>query len=300
MRSPEVQVCLFLAIVLLTASACVTEQTTSQSTSTPDLLSSAPLLQTPEPTRTPTPEPAVTDTQQPTTTPTTIGTVTWNGLVVAPEDRCSPYDSDEYPYSQAVEERIVAEMGWIIYGPYTGTHFSSTKETDIEHIVARSEAHDSGLCAADASTRKRFASDTLNLTLASPTVNRHQKSDHDGSEWLPDLNQCWFADRVVRVRQEYGLTIDLKEADALEAVLSGCGSFEMVVVAAPVEESPATTQTPAPGDSSNVDALAMWDDNKNGRISCAEARSHGIAPVRRGHPAYPYMVDRDNDGVVCE
>ena len=43
-----------------------------------------------------------------------------------------------------------------------------------------------------------------------------------------------------------------------------------------------------------------WDDNGNGRISCAEARRHGIAPVPRGHPAYPYMNDRDGDGVVCE
>ena len=43
-----------------------------------------------------------------------------------------------------------------------------------------------------------------------------------------------------------------------------------------------------------------WDDNGNGRISCAEARRHGIAPVRRGHPAYRYMTDGDGDGVVCE
>ena len=49
-----------------------------------------------------------------------------------------------------------------------------------------------------------------------------------------------------------------------------------------------------------VDPLAMYDDNDDGRISCAEARAHGIAPVHRGHPAYPYMDDADNDGVVCE
>ena len=164
--------------------------------------------------------------------------------------------------------------------------------------MARSEAHDSGLCAADAATQRRFASDLLNLTLASPSVNRHQKGANDGAEWLPDLNQCWFVDRVVRVRQEYGLTIDQREVDALEAVLSGCSSFEMVVVPAPVQDSP--TATPTPSSSSNVDALAMWDDNGNGRITCAEARRHGIAPVRRDHPAYKYMDDRDNDGVVCE
>ena len=47
-------------------------------------------------------------------------------------------------------------------------------------------------------------------------------------------------------------------------------------------------------------ALARWDDNRNGRISCAEARRHGIAPVPRRHPAYRHMRDADNDGVVCE
>ena len=44
----------------------------------------------------------------------------------------------------------------------------------------------------------------------------------------------------------------------------------------------------------------MYDDNGNGRITCAEARAHGIAPVHRGHPAYEYMRDTDGDGVVCE
>ena len=53
-------------------------------------------------------------------------------------------DSDSYPYSQSVEPQIVARMGGRIYGPYTGTTFSSTCDTDIEHIVAKSEAHDSG------------------------------------------------------------------------------------------------------------------------------------------------------------
>ena len=57
-----------------------------------------------------------------------------------------------------------------------------------EHIVARSEAHDSGLCAADSETRREFASDPLNFTLASPAVNRSQKSGKDAAEWLPDCN----------------------------------------------------------------------------------------------------------------
>ena len=33
-------------------------------------------------------------------------------------------------------------------------------------------------------------------------------------------------------------------------------------------------------------------------VDAREARAHGIAPVRRGHPAYRLM--RDGDDVVCE
>ncbi|MCY4557599.1 MAG: phospholipase D-like domain-containing protein [Chloroflexi bacterium] len=43
-----------------------------------------------------------------------------------------------------------------------------------------------------------------------------------------------------------------------------------------------------------------YDDNRNGRVSCAEAERHGITPVKRGDPAYPWMRDADADGLVCE
>ena len=138
------------------------------------------------------------------------------------------------------------------------------------------------------------------VTLASPSVNRHQKSDNDVADRLPDLNQCWYVDRTLQVRREYGLTIDRAEADAADRILAGCQSTEMVVLApgslttaTPTRAVPAT-HSPGP----NVDALALWDDNGNGRITCAEARAHGIAPVHRGHPAYQYMRDADGDGVL--
>ena len=164
----------------------------------------------------------------PTPTP-----VTWRGLAVAAENRCSTYRARDYRYSSSIEAKIVTEMGGIIYGPYTGTHFASTRETDIEHMVARSEAHDSGLCDSDDAMKKAFASDLLNLTLASPGVNRYQKSSKDAAEWLPTLNKCWFADRVVKVRVKYRLTVNQAEADALEAVIAACTSFDMVVVPTP-------------------------------------------------------------------
>ena len=114
-----------------------------------------------------------------------------------------------------------------IYRPYTGSCFESTGETDIEHIIAMSESHDSGLCARDRATRVRFASDLRNLTLAAPHVNRHEKSGKDAAEWLPDRNRCWFASRIVEVRRAYDLTIDRREAEVLERVLSQCESVDM-------------------------------------------------------------------------
>ena len=257
---------------------------------------------TPEPTATPTLKPSETPDPTSTATPTqppTRPSGLWRGITVAPEERCSDYDPDDYHYSPSVEPRIVDAQGGI-YSPYTGVWFNSIRDTDIEHIVARSEAHDSGLCAADPDTRDEFASDLLNLTLASPSVNRHQKSGYDAAEWLPDLNQCWYVDRIIQVRLEYRLSIDRAEADAIDNVLAGCESTQMTVLPPNTAQTSTATATPTPTPATDVDALAMYDDNGNGRITCAEALAHGIAPVRRGHPAYEYMTDRDGDGVVCE
>ena len=221
---------------------------------------------------------------------------TWRGLVLAPEFRCSDYKKKrDYPYSQSVEQRIVDDLG-AIYGPYTGTCFQSTSETDIEHIIATSEAHDSGLCAESRSVRARFASDLRNLTLAAPSVNRHSKAGKDAAEWLPERNQCWFAARVVEVRLAYGLTIDRREAEALESVLADCPDTELE----PLICHGTSSLTTEPVGTTDGNALALYDDNGNGRITCNEARRHGIAPVHQDHPAYQYMRDGDNDGIVCE
>ena len=232
-----------------------------------------------------------------------FGAETWHGLVVAPEHRCAPYDRDDYRYSQSVEDKIVATMGGRIYGPYTGRHYSTTRQTDIEHIVAVSEAHDSGLCAAGLDLRRRFASDLLNLTLAAPEVNRcgsGGKCAFDFAEWLPPMNRCWYAARIVAVKRAYALTVDRREAAALERVLSGCESTEMIFTSSLAIEPSRTASDARSRTVSASDVLALYDDNRNGRITCAEARRHGIAPVPRDHPAYRYMRDGDGDGVVCE
>ncbi len=148
----------------------------------------------------------------------------WRGLRVAVENRCAPYDRDDYPYSQSVELNIIAREGGAICSPYTNECFETRFETDIEHIVAVSEAHDSGLCAASNATKRQFSSDLRNLTLASPALNRNQKRAKDAADWRPTQNRCWFANQIITVRRAYDLSIDRREANALDRILEGCGT----------------------------------------------------------------------------
>ena len=216
-----------------------------------------------------------------------------------PRSAVQPYDSSDYRYSQSVEDRIIRSLGGI-YGPYTGRWFGSKQETDIEHIVARSEAHDSGLCRTDQRTRRQFSEDLRNLTLAAPSVNRNQKRDHDAAGWLPPMNLCWFAARIIDVKRAYGLTIDTRERDALARTLANCADTDIDMTPRGTVAAPPRANRGTASASRSTDTLALYDDNGNGRITCAEARRHGISPVPRSHPAYRYMRDGDGDGVVCE
>ncbi len=114
-----------------------------------------------------------------------------------------------------------------MFDPYTGICYDSETETDIEHIVALQEAHYSGMCFADTETKRTFAGDLLNLTLAAPEVNR-EKSSLDAFDWMPETNRCWFARRVLDVKLKYGMTEDRDESEALEFVLAGCESTDIV------------------------------------------------------------------------
>jgi len=143
-------------------------------------------------------------------------------------------------------------------------------------MVATNEAHDSCLCAADRATRDRFATDLCNLTLASPGVNHHRKSGRDAGEWLPERNRCWFADRIVEARRAYDLTIDRREAQALERILVRCPSTAMEPIVCHASAGIDRQRANGPARAGNVDAVTRYDDNRNGRITCKEARCHGI------------------------
>lgn len=122
----------------------------------------------------------------------------WRGVVVEEESRCpeAKYDRDEYGSSyRSKEDDIIDELG-AIFDPYTGICYELDSETTIDHMVALHQAHHSGMCFADTETKQTFGGDILNLTMTSGEVNG-RKGALDAFDWLPAMNQCWFAQRIM-------------------------------------------------------------------------------------------------------
>ena len=178
---------------------------------------------------------------------------TWHGLQVCDERPRGGYDRDAFGtgYSN-LEDDIIAVLPPTmkatgqVYTPYSCLAFDITADgtaaTDIEHIVALAETHDSGI--AD-ERRRDIASDLDNLTIADPTVNRSEKSDRDAAEWMPARHGAWFAERVIQVKLEYGLSVDPAERDALEALLAD-GDAQLNCVGSGPNPVPSPTPTPTP------------------------------------------------------
>ena len=153
------------------------------------------------------------------------GSPVWMDLPVCAEGSREGYDRDAFGTGyRSLEDEIVASLpksDGQVYTPYTCTLFDvqddGTAATDIEHIVALSEAYDSGLRP---SLFREFAKDLDNLTIATPSVNRNQKSDKDAAEWSPTHNRGWFAGRVVAVKQKYRMSVNPAERVSLAVMLA--------------------------------------------------------------------------------
>lgn len=91
--------------------------------------------------------------------------------------------------------------------------------------MALSEAYDSRL---DRERFQEFGADSLNLTIAVPSVNRNQKSDRDAADWSPTYNRGWFAAKVVAVKRKYGMSINPAERDSLAVMLAADSSRTVV------------------------------------------------------------------------
>jgi len=123
----------------------------------------------------------------------------------------------------ATNDNCKVTNGWW-YSDYDNTWTSNSSDFDIDHIVALSEAHDSGAADWSKAEKERFANDLSNLVAVSASSNR-SKSDRDVSEWRPrKAVWCSFAYAVVEVKANYNLTVDPDEYDALEEMIDTCSS----------------------------------------------------------------------------
>lgn len=155
------------------------------------------------------------------------------------DNGCSEYNGDHYDYdTQGLRADLIRNYGGL-WSPYTDRcvelpwQVDNPDSVEVEHIVARSEAHYSGMCLRSRRERKRFANDHLNLTLASKQVNTYRcgeggacKGSKDATEWPLERhgysNTCWFAAQVVKVKHAYELSVDREEKAALLELLDNC------------------------------------------------------------------------------
>ena len=110
--------------------------------------------------------------------------------------------------------------------PFSGKviTFSTTKVViDIDHVVALSNAWQTGAAYFDKSKRSQIANDPLNLLAVDSKLNR-QKGDGDAATWLPPSKafRCEYVARQVAVKAKYGLWVTQPEKVAIDKILSTC------------------------------------------------------------------------------
>ncbi len=100
---------------------------------------------------------------------------------------------------------------------------TSVSNVDIDHIVALSNAWQTGAAYFDKNTRSNIANDPLNLLAVDASLNR-QKGDGDAATWLPPLKsfRCEYVARQVAVKFKYKLWVTVPEKNAITNILAKC------------------------------------------------------------------------------
>ena len=111
---------------------------------------------------------------------------------------------------------------------------TTSEAVQIDHMVALSNAWQTGAQQLTTAQRQDFANDPLNLQAVSGPVN-DAKGDGDAATWLPPNvdYRCEYVARQIQVKARYGLWVVPAEHDVMARVLAGCGA------------APATTRAPA-------------------------------------------------------
>jgi len=115
--------------------------------------------------------------------------------------------------------------------PFSGKviTFSTTKVViDIDHVVALSNAWQTGAAYFDKALRTQIANDPLNLLAVDSKLNR-QKGDGDAATWLPPSKRfrCAYVARQVAVKGKYKLWVTKPEKVAITKILSSCAGQKL-------------------------------------------------------------------------
>ena len=111
--------------------------------------------------------------------------------------------------------------------PYTGKTITFAKARasaiQVDHVVALSDAWQTGAFGWPAERRLAFANDPLNLLAVDGPTNQ-AKGDGDAATWLPPAKayRCRYVARQVAVKAKYRLWVTPAERDALTRVLASC------------------------------------------------------------------------------
>jgi len=99
----------------------------------------------------------------------------------------------------------------------------TSMEVQIDHVVALSNAWQTGAFKLSADQRKAFANDPLNLFAVKGSLNQ-QKSDGDAATWLPPLKsfRCAYVAQQIAVKAKYSLWVVAPEKAAMVAILAKC------------------------------------------------------------------------------
>ena len=99
----------------------------------------------------------------------------------------------------------------------------SSSTIDIDHVVALSNAWQTGAFQLTLEQRTNFANDPLNLLAVDFKLNR-QKGDGDAATWLPPYKsyRCTYVARQVAVKAKYKLWVTTPEKTAISNLLTAC------------------------------------------------------------------------------
>ena len=122
----------------------------------------------------------------------------------------------------------VVESGTLL-DPYSGTTINfvkgvtSSMEVQIDHVVALSNAWQTGAFKLTLEKRTALANDPDNLLAVQGRLNS-QKGDGDAATWLPPLKsiRCAYVTKQIIVKAKYGLWVTAPEKAAMLNVLSKC------------------------------------------------------------------------------